>query len=1431
MEPDDAGWVEVTPSQFTHEAEGLRLVRELLPSTSPYRAWSNFEFRDGQGRWHEVDLLVLGRGRLHLVELKYYSGTLSGDDHRWLRDHNRAEDSPLKLARRKAQRLASLLQDGFRAWAGENPQVKVPDARDIVPFVQESVFLHHPNLRCVLPAASRRGLFGLDGAERTSGLPGIRERLLEPPNDRDVFSSHRSDLIAKLVERCGIVQRRQREAGSWVIDEEPLAEGEGWQDWPAFHKVTATRRGRIRFSISAPGASTEQQTRDRRRAAREFEVLSRLAHDGILRPLDLVEAELGIGLVYPVDERQRRLDLWLAEQDGGVSAATRIDVLRQVAEAVGYAHRHRVVHRGLLPQTVWVRPTAQGRARAVVSDWQSAGAAVAGSGPGSVLSGLGSLPSTDASARLAAIVGGQGDTEHRLVGAFQAPEGVWQPDADRVRLDVFALGALAFYLFAGHAPATDRSTLRQRLRSQDGLDLAADLPQVPSELRELVLAATRPAVAARVPDVRSFLGLLGKAEQALLGPDDDVVTDPLEARAGTVLEGRFRVERRLGAGSTAVGLLVADQVEDATRVLKVALDDAAAARLVDEAEVLRGLDHPRLVALIEGPLQVGTRSALLLRHAGDQTLGDVLAERRRQSIDLLERWGTDLLDAVVELDRIGITHRDIKPANLGVAEQRRDRAKHLVLFDFSLARAGAASMTAGTPPYLDPFLDSPGRRRYDSAAERYAAAVVLFEMATGSTPVYGDGLSDPSVVGAEATIEPGMFDPSLAPALVEFFRCALHPDSADRFDTAGDMLAAWVAIFSPVARDTPSNDATDTDERAARAVTTTALADSGLSARALSAVEPLRVATVGELLAIDRVRLNRLAGVAEATRREVTDHARAWRERLGPGQAESSGSGAGPRWSGPQWSGPLAAAMQLRDAAGSARATARRRAAAVLLGLELDLPAFATQAELAAALGVTAPRGNQLVDKLQVTWADRTDSRDLLDALGGLVTDALGAMGGVATVAELAGEVLTALGSGETSDGPAPERVAAGLLRVALDRVEQLRRADPDTTPLARRRRGGRLQLIATTPELLDLADRVAAKAEELAERRQADESLVPATTAQRAMAALMNEWLTTTGLGGDGPAPERLVALAVAHSARVAVSGRGELYDRGLPVAAAVRLALGEIAESQRWLPHEVRSRVKARFPGLPALPSDRARLDAVLAEAGLPVLFDEAAGAYRTSTRVGETTGLDTRGPTSVPPIPHNTVVEGGHAASRLAESERSRSFLALGVNAGRTARAVAELRARHGVTVVDVTRVLITAMRGRAAAIGLSWDTVRAADAATAGSRDAAGLAALVSQTLPAVDVAVESVTGTAPVLLVELSPLARYGHLGTLARWTDLGLRRERPVWALVPQIPGNTGPMVDGKALPLSAPGQFVRLDVEWFAAIPREIATREGAPA
>jgi hypothetical protein len=85
------------------------MLKDLIPLASPYRAWTNFEFLDGQGQWHEIDAPVLGWRRLHLVELKAFTGIITGgNEQTWnslsMGGRRRALGSPLPLNRRKAQR-------------------------------------------------------------------------------------------------------------------------------------------------------------------------------------------------------------------------------------------------------------------------------------------------------------------------------------------------------------------------------------------------------------------------------------------------------------------------------------------------------------------------------------------------------------------------------------------------------------------------------------------------------------------------------------------------------------------------------------------------------------------------------------------------------------------------------------------------------------------------------------------------------------------------------------------------------------------------------------------------------------------------------------------------------------------------------------------------------------------------------------------------------------------------------------------------------------------------------------------------------------------------------------------------------------------------------------------------------------------------------
>ena len=404
---------------------------------------------------------------------------------------------------------------------------------------------------------------------------------------------------------------------------------------------------------------------------------------------------------------------------------------------------------------------------------------------------------------------------------------------------MFSLGALTYYLLSdGQAPARDRGALLERLRTEQGLDLAASGGGFVDEtLRALVLQATAPAVSTRMKtdsktgrpafDAQQFVAALSEYRHNRLATSATSDADPLNPAPGALLGDRFEVVRVLGAGSTARGVLVTDREhDDRLRVLKVGRDDAATARLHDEAQVLAELARqsppvPGVVELIEGPIELAHRTALLLSNCGEQTLADVVRYTPLGETQL-RSWGKELLDVVVALDAAGITHRDLKPSNLGLAKpEGKPRAKaRLELFDFSLSRAPVEQVDAGTPPYRDPFLGTGIRTSYDSAAERYSAAVVLYEMATAGTPVYGDGLSDPRVLDDDVSVSTEDFTAAgmsvtRANALASFFRTALARSVKNRFDTATAMREAWAAVFSALPEEPASKPKKATTAKAA----------------------------------------------------------------------------------------------------------------------------------------------------------------------------------------------------------------------------------------------------------------------------------------------------------------------------------------------------------------------------------------------------------------------------------------------------------------------------------------------------------------------------------------------------------------------------------------------------------------------------------------
>lgn len=775
-------WVEVSPSEFDHERAGLAYLKQVLPDASPYRAWTNFEFMDEQGNWNEIDALVLGRGRLHLVELKHYRGVLEGNETTWQRGR-RTERSPLLLARRKAQKLASRINRELRDL---EKRTKAPPGSTTawMPYIQECVFLHAEELRVELTGLQTSNLFGFPGAQ--NNLPWIETRLSEPP-DRHVVTDRDSQLLAGVLAKIGAVRNPLRPAGGWLIESRPIADGEGWQDWPAIHGLDPDRRARIRIFAAPPGSTEAGLNAIRRRVQREFQLLRTLHHENITVPVEQVEDQRGEpGLVYEDEPGFVALDLL----PDTLTNDQQLTTLQAVANALDYAHRNGVAHRGLDPGTIKIQLT-DAAPSVRLADWSSAARVHQSSTAMGTKLGTPSNYTSDG-------------TE-----LFEAPEGRWSSGANRPALDIFALGAVAYWLVTGELPAPTRAALRTKIRDGGGLDLtASSVPFADPALRKVILDATAPDVGQRMQSAADFATAIARIRRGE-EPPEQVDHDPLTAPIGAVLRDRFEVESDLGSGSTAKGIRVRDRTTGQFGVLKVALNHAANDRLRAEAEALRALavalpKHKHLVQLIEAEPDIGhQRVGLLLSDGGRDTLASQLRHGPMTSANLLA-IGSDLLRVLRDLDGVGIMHRDIKPANIGLAAQIGGKPSVLTLFDFSLT-SGVGDLAAGTPPYLDPFLGQSHRRSYDSAAERYAAAVVLFEMATGRQPSFGAPYNDPAMVDDEVTVAPGDFPelgPAIAQALTGFFRTALARNSRDRYDTPDAMLTAWIGALTGRARPT-----------------------------------------------------------------------------------------------------------------------------------------------------------------------------------------------------------------------------------------------------------------------------------------------------------------------------------------------------------------------------------------------------------------------------------------------------------------------------------------------------------------------------------------------------------------------------------------------------------------------------------------------------
>jgi serine/threonine protein kinase len=755
-------WHEVTESQYPHEREALAYVRELLPDRAPWQAWSNFTFVAADGRHRECDLLVSGPDGLHLIEIKNWKGHLSNDGRFWTKG-GRSFKNPLDLVVQKGKELQDYL----------NHEARLVDTTLRPPFVQTSLFMAEPQMRCSLDHYASPHVYAPEHA--VNSLPRIGQDLLfarsqfQPPTSR--FHDHLADLLATIGISAGPPSRT---VGAWTLERDPYDEGPTWQDFHATRTDIAWHpHRRIRIYLEAKRADEAVRRSIRGAAEREFQVAAGVNHPGILAPSDFEEHELGPALIIEQDRSAERLDHWLTRHGDTVTTAERVGMVGQLAQAVAYAHRRGLVHRALSPRAVIVEG---GRLR--VGEWQVSTRDMA-----RARSKNRAAPTSLAAGHL-----------DKAVEPYLAPDFVTEGVDGTVDVDIFGVGAIAYLLLSGEAPAESRPALNQRLADEGCLDPKSGDEAVDAVVRD----ATRPALSERTSSVDDIVRALQAALRPSAGkprpqgptPAPPPAKDPLDSAAGDVLAGGYRVEKVLGTGSTARAFLV--RRDGSQNVLKIGLNPDSERLLAAEAAALEDLRHDHIVVLRRASFPVGDRRAIELSNAGERTLADVLAADGPLRGERLRVAGDQLLSAVEYLAERDVLHRDVKPSNIGI---RSDHEPFRVaLFDFSLAATPRDDVLSGTAGYLDPHLGLGARSSYDAAAEQYAVAATLHELASGSLPRWGDDGTAAAFV-AEVTMDERGFSPAVRGPLSSFLRRALAKSTADRFASFVEMRAAWNSVF------------------------------------------------------------------------------------------------------------------------------------------------------------------------------------------------------------------------------------------------------------------------------------------------------------------------------------------------------------------------------------------------------------------------------------------------------------------------------------------------------------------------------------------------------------------------------------------------------------------------------------------------------------
>jgi eukaryotic-like serine/threonine-protein kinase len=293
---------------------------------------------------------------------------------------------------------------------------------------------------------------------------------------------------------------------------------------------------------------------------------------------------------------------------------------------------------------------------------------------------------------------------------------------------------------------------------------------------------------------RKFCGKCGAPTGDASRSGDEPTFVPV--RMNDVLEGKWRLERKLGEGGMGTVYLAHDLQLDRKVAIKIlasslAGDSELVTRFEREARLTASLEHPNIVPVYAVGEMEG-RPFIVMKKLEGRTLAAYLRECGALPGDEVLALMRQLCSGLDFIHARGFIHRDIKSGNIFIGPDGL-----ATILDFGILRTSEnaealtrTGMVMGTPQYMSPE-QALGAREIDHRADLYALAVLLFECLTGTLPFEAE--SELSLIQMQAHAPPPeLIDraPWVPPSVAEVVKRALAKRPEERYASAGELLVA-----------------------------------------------------------------------------------------------------------------------------------------------------------------------------------------------------------------------------------------------------------------------------------------------------------------------------------------------------------------------------------------------------------------------------------------------------------------------------------------------------------------------------------------------------------------------------------------------------------------------------------------------------------------